>query len=40
MARRDVEQQAAAKAEFDQYVRSVASEQPAATTTQPPAPTA
>ena len=40
MARRDVEQQAAAKAEFDQYVRSVASEQPAAATTQPPAPTA
>jgi hypothetical protein len=39
MARRDVEHAAAAKAEFDEYVRSVAQSQPAATT-QPPAPTA
>jgi hypothetical protein len=40
MARRDVEQAAASKAEFDAYVRSVASSQPTAGTTQPPAPTA
>ena len=41
MAHRDVEQQAAAKAEFDAYVRSVAQEQPpAGQGTQPPAPTA
>ena len=40
MARRDVEQAAAARAEFDEYVRSVAQSQPPAATTQPPAPTA
>jgi hypothetical protein len=40
MAHRDTEQAAAAKAEFDAYVRSVASSQPAAGTTQQPPPTA
>jgi len=40
MARRDVEQAAAAKAEFDEYVRSVAQSQPPAGQAPPPAPTA
>jgi len=44
MAHRDVEQSAAARAEFDEYVRSVAQSQPTAQAQppagQPPAPTA
>ena len=41
IARRDAEQAAAARAEFDAYVRSVAQSQPpAGQATQPPAPTA
>jgi hypothetical protein len=43
MAHRDVEQQAAARAEFDEYVRSVAQAQPPAgqpPAGQPPQPTA
>ena len=37
MAHRDMEQQAAARAEFEDYVRSVAASQPAAGETAPPA---
>ena len=37
MARRDIEQSAAARAEFDSYIRSVAASQPPAGSTAPPA---
>ena len=40
MARRDVEQSAAARAEFEDYVRSVASSTPSAQTSEPRPPTA